>query len=117
MDFATTESNKNKDFFKAVYQVVALIPKGRFTTYGAIASYLGNPRGARIVGWALNGSRKHNIPAHRVLNKQGQLTGKQFFDSPESMMRTLEMEGVQIKNNRVVKFDEYFWDPIKELSI
>ncbi len=107
---------KDANFFQNVYEVVQLIPAGRVTSYGAIASYLGSKGSARMVGWALIASHaKSNIPAYRVVNRNGLLTGKQHFESPNAMQHHLEQEGVRVENERVVDFDKLFWDPAKEL--
>ncbi|MDB5263865.1 MAG: cysteine methyltransferase, partial [Adhaeribacter sp.] len=94
-----------------------LVPRGRVTSYGAIASYLGSKGSARMVGWALISSHQSakNIPAYRVVNRNGLLTGKQHFASPTAMQESLEQEGVAIKDDRVVDFEKLFWDPAKEL--
>jgi len=111
-------SNKNKDFFEQVYQVVRLIPSGRITSYGAIASYLSVKSAARMVGWAMNASHKHSdIPAHRVVNRIGLLTGQHHFDSPNRMQELLISEGVEVENNQVIDFTERFWDPRLELNL
>jgi len=106
----------SKDFFEKVYEVVRHIPSGRVTTYGAIARYLGTGRSARLVGWALNQSFRSGIfiPAHRVVNRKGLLTGKHYFGFRDTMKQLLENEGVEIVNDRVVRFDELFWDPAKK---
>jgi methylated-DNA-protein-cysteine methyltransferase related protein len=105
-----------KNFFKDVYEVLALIPLGRVTTYGAIAQYLGSKQGARMVGWALNQLRyQPSYPAHRVVNRQGLLTGKQHFQDASTMGKLLVSEGVIIENNQVQNFSQVFWDPSKEL--
>ncbi len=105
-----------KNFFEKVYEVARLIPYGRVTSYGAIAKYLGAARSARMVGWAMNGAGNvEGVPAHRVVNKQGLLTGKHHFDGTNLMQQLLENEGVQVKENQVLKFQEHFWDPAKEL--
>ncbi|MFZ9612681.1 MAG: MGMT family protein [Crocinitomicaceae bacterium] len=109
---------KNKDFFEQVYQVVNLIPKGRATSYGAIANYLGSKRGARMVGWAMNASHQlPGIPAHRVVNRNGLLSGKMHFSTPETMQQALEAEGIYIQNDQIQDFDKIFWDPSKELKL
>ena len=108
---------ENKNFFQNVYQVAQLIPYGRVTSYGAIAKYLGAARSARMVGWAMNGA--HNmpeVPAHRVVNKIGLLTGKHHFDGTNLMQQLLESEGIKIKDNQIIDFEEHFWDPWKELG-
>lgn len=103
-------------FFEDVYQVVKLIPKGRVTSYGAIANYLGVRSGARLVGYALNASFKYdNIPAQRVVNRNGLLTGKHHFREPQQMENLLILEGVTVENDIVVDFENIFWDPSKEL--
>ena len=105
------------DFFIRVYEVVKFIPAGRVTTYGAIARYLGTAGSARMVGWAMNASHKYSefIPAHRVVNRNGVLTGKHHFGHPEAMKELLENEGLVIVNDKIKKFEDYFWDPIKEI--
>jgi methylated-DNA-protein-cysteine methyltransferase-like protein len=103
-----TDSN----FFNDVYDVVRLIPPGRATTYGAIAKYLGAARSSRMVGWAMNASHTQpDIPAHRVVNRQGMLTGKMMFTYPMQMQELLEAEGVRVENDRVVDFGTVFWSP------
>lgn len=110
--------SEKSDFFENVYEVVKLIPKGRVTTYGAIASYLGAKRSSRMVGWAMNASHKlNNVPAHRVVNRNGILTGKHHFETSNRMQELLENEGVTIEKEQIVNFKELFWDPIKELEI
>ncbi len=104
------------DFFENVYEVVKLVPEGRVTTYGAIAAYLGSKRGARMVGWAMNNAHgRPDVPAHRVVNRNGVLTGKNFFGSSTEMQELLEAEGVKIEDDQLVAFQEYFWDPGIEL--
>lgn|SRR5574344_1505829 len=105
------------DFFKRVYEVVKLIPSGRVTSYGAIARYLGTTRSARMVGWAMNQSfaQPEMIPAHRVVNRNGLLTGKHFFGGENIMQELLENEGIIIEDNKIINFAERFWDPSKEL--
>lgn len=105
-----------ENFFENVYEVVQLIPKGRVTSYGAIANYLGSKGSARMVGWALIASQPFaKIPAHRVVNRNGMLTGKQHFEENNAMQQRLEAEGVQVKDDQVVNFEKLFWDPAKEL--
>ena len=105
-------------FFDKVYDVVRLIPHGRVTSYGAIAEFLGSKGSARMVGWAMNASHsaKENIPAHRVVNRHGLLTGKHHFGTPTIMQQLLESEGIEVVDDQVMDFDKYFWDPsdIKE---
>ncbi|HCQ28859.1 MAG TPA: cysteine methyltransferase [Flavobacteriales bacterium] len=112
-----SENKDKSDFFEQVWQVVALIPKGRVTSYGAIAKYLGRVKSARMVGWAMNASHhaKINVPAHRVVNRNGLLTGKAHFNPPEKMQQLLESEGIKVVENQIVDFEKYFWDPMKEL--
>lgn len=108
----------DKDFFSTVYQVVRLIPKGRVTSYGAIAAYLGAKSGARMVGWAMNAAHTDStVPAHRVVNAQGLLTGKAHFETPTAMQEHLETEGIEVNDNKVVKFKDLFWDPAVELTL
>lgn len=108
---------KNNDFFEAVYEVTSLIPHGRITSYGAIARYLGSGRSARMVGWALNVShtRPEFIPAHRVVNRNGLLTGKRHFGNSSTMQQLLENEGIIVEDDTILNFRERFWDPSKEL--
>ncbi|MEQ9426236.1 MAG: MGMT family protein [Cyclobacteriaceae bacterium] len=106
------ESTTN--FFQDVYEVVKLIPKGRVTSYGAIAGYLGSKGKSRMVGWAMHGASGLDVPAHRVLNSKGELTGKAHFGG-DRMTRLLESEGVQVKNDKVQHFKKHFWDPSVEL--
>lgn len=100
-------------FFDKVYDTVRQIPRGRVTTYGAIADYLGSKGSSRMVGWAMNHSHRADpsLPAHRVVNRQGVLTGKHHFGSPTMMQQLLENEGVRITDDRVVNFREVFWEP------
>ena len=107
-----------KDFFDSVYQVARLIPEGRVTNYGAIGKYLGAARSARMVGWAMNAAHQQipPVPAHRVVNSQGLLTGKMHFETPFTMQELLEAEGIEVKNDKVVNFKKLFWDPTTELS-
>jgi methylated-DNA-protein-cysteine methyltransferase-like protein len=108
-----------KDFFEMVYQVVRLIPKGRVTSYGAIAAYLGAKTSSRVVGYAMNGAGriKPKVPAHRVVNRDGLLTGKHHFDTPFQMQELLEKEKIKVKNDKVVDFKKLFWDPYVELKL
>lgn len=102
-----------QSFFEKVYEVARLIPHGRVTSYGAIAEYLGTRGSARMVGWAMNASfsAKENIPAHRVVNRNGLLTGKHHFGAPDIMQQLLESEGIRVEDDQVVDFQEVFWDP------
>ncbi|MBL6446586.1 MGMT family protein [Fulvivirga sp. 29W222] len=110
--------HKNKDFFANVYEVVKLIPEGRVTSYGAIANYLGVKGSARMVGWAMNAAHgMQDVPAHRVVNREGLLTGKNHFDDPNEMQRLLESENIKINKDKVVDFKARFWDPAIELAI
>lgn len=109
----------NNGFFNQVYSVVKQIPRGRVTTYGAIARYLGAPGAARMVGWAMNQSHAQSefIPAHRVVNRIGLLTGKHHFSGVNLMRELLENEGAVIRENRILNFKEMFWDPVSELGL
>jgi len=111
--------NKEKSFFEDVWEVVALIPYGKITSYGAIAQYLSTPKAARMVGWAMNASHaaKLNIPAHRVVNRLGLLSGKQHFGQIDLMEILLQNEGLIIENDKIVNFEENFWNPNKELGL
>ena len=110
-------SDKHYTFFENVFDVVRQIPKGRVTSYGAIARYLGTGGSARMVGWAMNvaGTAVPPIPAQRVLNRSGLLTGRHHFETPETMQQLLEQDGLVVKDNQVVDFSKFFWDPEKEL--
>jgi len=104
------------NFFEKVFKVVHQIPYGKVTSYGAIAIYLGAAKSARMVGWALNSAHQDSsIPAHRVVNKKGLLTGKNHFDGTNLMQQLLESEGVLIKNHQIVKLEKYFWNPSDNL--
>ncbi|OYX18921.1 MAG: cysteine methyltransferase [Algoriphagus sp. 32-45-6] len=106
------------NYFDLVYQVVREIPKGRVTSYGAIAHYLGLKSGARMVGYAMNAAHSRpDVPAQRVVNRLGLLTGKHHFATPTRMQELLEADGVAVENDRVKDFDQVFWDPEKELGI
>ena len=104
-------------FFEKVFQVVKHVPYGRVTSYGAIANYLGSKGSARMVGWAMNASHsaKESVPAHRVVNRNGLLSGKHHFGSPDIMQQLLESEGLIIEEDKIIDFNKYFWDPQKEL--
>jgi methylated-DNA-protein-cysteine methyltransferase-like protein len=110
---------KDDSFFDKVHSVVRLIPKGRVTSYGAIAEYLGTRGSARMVGWAMNASHTQvtQVPAHRVVNRNGLLTGKHHFSGPAVMQQLLENEGIEVIEDKVIRFDKLFWDPKKELTI
>lgn len=103
------------NFFERAYQIAKLIPYGRVTSYGAIAKHLGAVRSARMVGYAMNGSHGKDVPAHRVVNRKGLLTGKHHFDGTNLMQQLLENEGVIVVDNQIQDFDRLFWDPSKEL--
>ena len=102
-------------FFDKVYKIARLIPYGKVTSYGAIAKYLGAARSARMVGYAMNGSFGKDVPAHRVVNRNGMLTGKHHFNGTNLMQQLLENEGLEIKNNQIQNFETVFWDPAREL--
>jgi methylated-DNA-protein-cysteine methyltransferase-like protein len=108
----------NNDFFSKVYDITRQIPYGRITSYGAIARFLGSGRSARMVGWALNNSHSKSefVPAHRVVNRIGLLTGKHHFGNSTTMEQLLENEGIIIESDRIVNFSEKFWDPQTELK-
>jgi methylated-DNA-protein-cysteine methyltransferase related protein len=111
------DNSKNYNFFQNVWDVARKIPKGRVTTYGAIANYLGAKSSARMVGWAMNGSFavKPKVPAHRVINRNGLLSGKVHFATPTLMEELLQKEGIKVENDKVVEFSKLFWDPNTEL--
>jgi methylated-DNA-protein-cysteine methyltransferase related protein len=109
----------DRTFFQRVYSIVAQIPYGRVTSYGAIAAYLGSKGSSRMVGWAMNASHssQQSIPAHRVVNRKGMLTGKHHFGHPNIMQQLLENEGLIIRHDAIVNFKERFWDPAVELDL
>ena len=110
---------KGEEFFEMVWQVVKLIPKGRATSYGAIAKYLGAAKSARVVGWAMNASHTSlkQVPAHRVVNRNGVLSGKNFFSTPFAMQEKLELDGLKIVDDKIIDFKSIYWDPQLELTI
>ncbi len=104
--------SQSESFFEKVYEVAKKIPYGRVTSYGAIAKYLGMSRSARMVGWAMNASHGNSdIPAHRVVNRNGLLTGKHHFEGSRLMQQLLESEGIEVKDSQVVDFKKLFWNP------
>ena len=109
---------KEESFFELVYEVARQIPRGRVTSYGAIANCLGTKLSARMVGWAMNGAHKvkPKIPAHRVVNRKGMLSGKHHFGEPDAMEKLLKKEGIKVKNDIIVDFEKLFWDPTMELG-
>jgi methylated-DNA-protein-cysteine methyltransferase-like protein len=110
---------KDSSFFEQVFDVARQIPKGRVTSYGAIAAYLGTKLSARMVGWAMNGSfhAKPSVPAHRVVNRNGMLSGKMHFSTPTRMEELLKKEKIKVKDDQVVDFEEKFWDPAVALAL
>lgn len=108
-----------KDFFDSVYKVVRLIPKGRVTSYGAIAKYLGAAGSSRIVGYAMNAAhhQKPKVPAHRVVNRNGELTGKHHFATPYQMQELLEKEKIKVINDKIIDFKKLYWDPTENLKL
>lgn len=113
-----TISSKHADFFQSVFEIVKLIPAGRVTSYGAIANCLGMKKSSRMVGWAMNASHSiPGIPAHRVVNRNGLLTGKAHFSSIDEMEIRLKNEGIEVIDNQVVNFKVLFWDPLDALAI
>jgi methylated-DNA-protein-cysteine methyltransferase-like protein len=111
------KDNYNDGFFERVWDIARLIPFGRVTSYGAIARYLGSGQSARMVGWAMNASHtgREFVPAHRVVNRNGLLTGKHHFGNSTTMQQLLENEGLVLEDDRIINFKERFWDPVKEL--
>lgn len=108
----------HSNFFSDVYEVVKLIPSGRVTSYGAIAAYLGTKGSARMVGWAMNAAHGlDDVPAHRVVNRTGLLTGRHHFSTPTVMQERLEQEGLIIENDTVQNLDQVYWEPMKELGL
>ena len=105
-----------QNFFESVYRVAREIPFGRVTSYGAIARYLGATRSSRMVGWAMNGAvAREDVPAHRVVNRKGLLTGKHHFGGSNLMQQLLENEGIKVEEDQVINFEQHFWDPANEL--
>lgn len=111
--------DKDISFFEQVYEVVRLVPRGHVTTYGAIAAYLGTRMSARMVGWAMNGSFhvKPKVPAHRVVNRNGMLSGKAHFATPTLMEELLAKEKIKVKDDQIIDFEKKFWDPAVELGL
>lgn len=111
-------NKKNADFFEQVYNIVRLIPRGRVTSYGAIAKALGSAKSSRMVGYAMNASHlaQPHVPAQRVVNRKGMLTGKHHFGGLDKMQKLLEADGIEVKDDCVVHFDKLFWDPMKEIG-
>lgn len=116
---ATPKKTEEPGFFNDVWEVARLIPKGRVTSYGAIANYLGTKMSARMVGWAMNGANKVKpvVPAHRVVNRNGMLSGKMHFPTPTAMQERLEKEKIKVKDDMILDFEKLFWDPMKELGL
>jgi methylated-DNA-protein-cysteine methyltransferase related protein len=112
------DDTKNYSFFEDVWSVVRQIPKGRVTSYGAIANYLGTKLSARMVGWAMKAAHDLHppVPAQRVVNRNGMLTGRMHYETPTRMQELLEKDGVKVENSTVVDFEKRFWDPAKELG-
>ena len=111
-------NDKHKDFFNSVFEVVKLIPKGKVTSYGSIAKYLGSSKSSRMVGWAMNASHKMpDIPAHRVVNRIGLLTGKFHFGTLTEMEEKLKAEGIMVENDQIQNFKTHYWDPMIALRI
>ena len=115
----TSIPEKHKDFFENVYKIVRLIPKGRVTNYGAIAKALGTAKSSRMVGWAMNSAHNQSpsVPAHRVVNRNGLLTGKNAFATPTLMQELLEKENIKITQDKIIDFKKIFWDPVLEIKI
>jgi len=113
------EKKDKESIYYAIYDVVRAVPKGRVTSYGAVAAAVGAASGARVVGYAMNLSFgvRPKVPAHRVVNRNGLLTGKHHFSPPEKMQQLLEKEGVKVEDDKIVAFDTLFWDPMKELMM
>ena len=108
---------EKSNFFKNAQEVARLIPKGRVTSYGAIAKYLGSAKSARMVGWAMNASKNTDVPAHRVVNRIGMLSGEKHFSTPTEMQLLLEKEGINVEKQQIQNFKELFWDPSVELEL
>jgi methylated-DNA-protein-cysteine methyltransferase-like protein len=112
-----TYSSDTRNFFEDVFELVRLIPRGRVTNYGSLAKYLGSGKSSRMVGWAMNSSHnaEPSVPAQRVVNRNGLLTGKNHFETPTTMQELLEIEGIEVQNDKVVNFKMLHWDPSIEL--
>lgn len=111
-------NERHADFFENVYAIVRLIPPGRVTNYGAIAKALGTAKSSRMVGWAMNAAHSQkDIPAHRVVNRNGLLTGKMHFETPETMENQLKNEGIAVKDDKIIDLTTHYWDPTRELEI
>lgn len=111
----TKIKSNNDNFFERVYEIVRQIPEGKVTSYGAIAKALGAARSARMVGWAMNASHNlEDVPAHRVVNRIGMLSGKHHFEGTNLMQQLLENEGVKVVDNQIIDFDTHFWNPIQD---
>ncbi|WP_396179217.1 MGMT family protein [Flavobacterium sp.] len=109
--------SESESFFERVYQIARQIPEGKVTSYGAIAKCLGSAQSARMVGWAMNASHSHSdIPAHRVVNRKGLLTGKHHFDGTNLMQQLLENEGIKVVDNQIMDFEKYFWEPQADIN-
>lgn len=107
---------EEKNFFERVYEVARQIPVGRVTSYGAIAKSVGASKSARMVGYAMNSAKNlADVPAHRVVNRNGLLTGKSHFGDHSAMQQMLAAEGIKVKDNKILDFEKHFWDPVKEL--
>ncbi len=119
LNTVTPSGKRDENFFELVFDMVRQIPKGKVTSYGAIAAALGAKSSARMVGWAMNSSHAVNpkVPAHRVVNRNGYLTGKLHFAYPEQMQELLEKEGIMVENDKVVEFDKLFWNPATALEL
>ena len=113
------ELKPKEHIYDAIYAIVRSVPRGRVTSYGAVAAAIGTPSGARLVGYAMNKCHgvKPKVPAHRVVNRNGLLTGKHHFTPPEQMQQLLEKEGIKVDNDQVLDFDKLFWDPMVELAM
>lgn len=111
------KTNDKESIYDAIYDVVRAVPKGRVTTYGAVAAAIGVKSGARMVGYAMNAchNAKPKVPAHRVVNRNGMLTGKHHFNPPELMQQRLEKEGIKVKDDTILNFDKHLWEPLNEL--
>lgn len=118
-NLSAKDASKKFSFFEDVWAVARQIPKGRVTSYGAIANYLGTKMSARMVGWAMNaaGNAKPKVPAQRVVNRNGMLSAKMHFGTPERMQELLEKDGVKVEDDKIVEFEKRFWDPLTELGL
>ncbi|HZL11505.1 MAG TPA: MGMT family protein [Prolixibacteraceae bacterium] len=119
VSFSAPSEGLGETFYEKVYEVVRMIPPGKVTSYGAIATFLGSAQSSRMVGWAMNNAhvQEKYVPAHRVVNRNGLLTGKHHFGTPTAMQEFLEAEGIQVIDDQIIDFEKHFWNPSAELAM